>query len=97
MKKKALKYYVRPERGQEDIIGPTFGPFDEFIQLTYGDVRVGPNGESIGTYANGLYFFGKTFRPKNKETPIPVSMKNAHNCQKNWTGTGFSDVVIWAE
>jgi len=91
-----MKYFVRPEKGQEDVIGPTFGPFEEFIQMTYGGIRVGPNGESIGSYDNGLWFFGSTY-PGDKEVPIPCNFEKAYNCPKDYLNIGFTDVVIWAE
>ena len=34
-----MNLYVRFERGRDDIIGPTFGPYD-FVQLTYDELRV---------------------------------------------------------
>jgi hypothetical protein len=98
MAKKNLKYYVRPETGQDDVIGPTYGPFDEFIQLTYTEIRVGPDGATIGYHdeEDGLWHFPPTYRPQDRELPIPCNRSSAHNCPER-TLVGFSDVVIWAE
>lgn len=35
--------YVRFERGRDDVIGPTFGPFD-YVQLTYAGLRIPDDG-----------------------------------------------------
>lgn len=44
--------WVRFERGRNDVMGPTFGPF-AWVQHTYQDltVDVGPNGEANATLA----------------------------------------------
>lgn len=39
-----MSVYIRFERGRDDVIGPTYGPYD-FIQVTYGLVRASRNGE----------------------------------------------------
>jgi len=95
MAKKKLKYYLRPESGAVDQIGPVIGPFDEFIQLTYGEVRIGPNGETIGCHSpkDGMWYFDEKFLEK-----LNAKMCNyhdAHNCSDLLEG--FTDVVIWAE
>jgi hypothetical protein len=93
-----LKYFVRPECGSVDMIGPTFGPFNEFIQLTYGEVRVGPDGDIIGGRGDdGMWYFETNYRCKNEDKPVPMSLKEAHNCPEDLPNTPFSDVVIWAE
>lgn len=90
-------YFVRPETGCQDVFGPVLGPFDEYIQLTYGDIRVGPDGETIGCRnPQGMWVFNKTYRPKNKEIDVPCNTKDAHNCP-DFAAAEFSDVVIWAE
>lgn len=38
--------YIRFERGRHGIVGPIFGPF-EWVQLTYGHIRIGPEGEDF--------------------------------------------------
>lgn len=38
--------YVRFERGRDNVIGPTFGPFP-FVQVTYNVVRYGPEGKDL--------------------------------------------------
>jgi len=88
-----MKYFVRPEKRHKDIIGPTFGPFEDFIQITYGSLRSGPRGEPIGYCANGLWFFNPHVQPKG----FPCNYKSLHNCPKNCADIGFTDVVIWAK
>jgi hypothetical protein len=43
---------VRFECGQEDRWSEEYGPF-EFVQLTYGELRTGPDGESFAYYEKG--------------------------------------------
>ena len=47
-----MKTWVRFERGRDDIIGPTFGPYD-YVQLTYGTLRISPNGDDLAVKYNG--------------------------------------------
>jgi hypothetical protein len=47
--------FIRFEHGQDDRMSEVFGPF-EFVQLTYGSLRVGPDGDIFfATHANGLW------------------------------------------
>lgn len=46
------KVFVRFERGRDDVIGPTYGPYD-FVQVTYTELRTSPDGEALATYDNG--------------------------------------------
>lgn len=39
--------YFHMENGAEDRFSLTYGPF-EFVQLTYGELRIGPNGDPVG-------------------------------------------------
>ena len=39
------KLCFRPECGPENRFGHTYGPF-EFLQLTYGELRISPDGDS---------------------------------------------------
>ncbi len=41
--------YVRFECGQEDRVGEELGPFP-FVQLTYNELRFGPDGETLAVY-----------------------------------------------
>lgn len=43
------KQMIRFECGQEDRVGEDLGPF-EFLQMTYGDLRVGPTGDEVLAY-----------------------------------------------
>lgn len=92
-----MQYFVRPENGQKDQIGPTLGPFDDYIQLTYSHITVGPDGETIAYLEkNGLWYFTKTYLKNNVETPIPFDMEGAHRCPHFWESE-FSDVIIFAK
>jgi len=93
--KKDLKYFIRPESGAVDQIGPVIGPFKEFIQLTYGEIRIGPDGETIGGKDphDGMWHFDEHFL-ESINAQI-CNYAEAHNC---WgLEKGFTDVVIWAE
>lgn len=47
--------YIRFECGREDRFSDNHGPF-EFVQATYGTIRVGPDGErDIAHFADGLW------------------------------------------
>lgn len=41
-----IKLWVQFERGRDDVVGPTLGPFD-WVQVTYRGLRVAPDGEHI--------------------------------------------------
>ena len=41
--------YIRFERIRDGITGPQFGPF-AFVQLTYDELRIGPNGEPFARF-----------------------------------------------
>ena len=41
------QFYIRPETISEDRFGNEIGPFKHFIQLTYNDLRSGPDGDPI--------------------------------------------------
>jgi hypothetical protein len=42
--------FVRFERGRDEVMGPTFGPY-EFFQQTYGEFRVSPDGEPLACWS----------------------------------------------
>jgi len=44
--------FVRFERGRNDVMGPTFGPF-EFLQQTYEELRISPDGETLAYWDEG--------------------------------------------
>lgn len=41
--------YIRFETGQENRISQEYGPFP-FVQMTYGSLRVGPDGEDFAYF-----------------------------------------------
>jgi hypothetical protein len=45
---------VRFERGQNDNVSSVYGPFP-FVQLTYEELRVGPEGLTLAIYFNGWW------------------------------------------
>ena len=52
-----IRYYFRLECGSEDRMSPVYGPFPEFLQLTYGELRTGPNGDFAAQYATDGYWY----------------------------------------
>ena len=85
MKSIKPQLFFRPETGCEDRMGSTYGPF-EFVQLTYGELRIGPNGDPVMFFADGMWLFVPsnsqqiTFKPRKKDI------------KQEW-----SDIVIWAK
>jgi hypothetical protein len=89
--------YVRFERGRDDIIGPTFGPYD-FVQLTYEDFRAATqDGRDIrlGYYDQG-----------NDEWLIDASLEadqgrlnlsSCHNATEDPIKIWYSDVIVFSE
>lgn len=41
-----MQVFIRFERGRDDVIGPTYGPYD-FVQVTYSVIRADRDGEEI--------------------------------------------------
>jgi hypothetical protein len=76
-----LQYFARFERGCEDADPVTIGPFPDFIQLTYNDLRVGPDGDRVA-YMNG-----------DHEWKIDLGFAPTPEDAKAW----WSDVCVWAE
>ena len=60
--------FIRFERGRDDIIGPTYGPYD-FVQITYALIRASRDGEETE-----LAYFGRDrdWHLKDKEAPEQV-------------------------
>lgn len=48
-------FMIRFEHGQEDRISKEYGPFP-FVQLTYGELRTGPEGDPFAYYLEGAWF-----------------------------------------
>lgn len=45
-----MNTYLRFETGSEERVSVEYGPFP-FVQMTYGDLRVGPDGEEFAYYS----------------------------------------------
>lgn len=99
------KTYVRFERGRDDIVGPTFGPYD-FVQLTYRYLRaVTEGGQDIllGHYNAS----DNEWWPEGTEKNERVDFSSCHNV--NWQCEGedtegekaleiwYSDIIIYSE
>jgi hypothetical protein len=102
-----MKYFVRPETGAEDRFGPKIGPFNQFLQLTYGTLRVGPNGDEIARrHEDGLWYFEHLLRTSDYKPPgsaagyldvrLPADYAEANRCT-DVSKHGWTDIVIWAE
>lgn len=77
--------WVRFEKGREDKVGPTFGPFP-FAQLTYGTLRVGPNGDELAGIVLDCEHDGDWVLAQDAPAP---AIKSEHK-DINW-----SDAVIY--
>lgn len=82
-----MKYFVRPECGVENRWGPTLGPFDDFLQITYSTLRVGPDGDEIATFDVKL---GEWWFEKN----IHTTHYNPEYNNVDPTNRGFKDVPV---
>jgi hypothetical protein len=95
-----LSYWLRPECGREDRMGPDVGPFPDYVQLTYDLITTGPDGEIIGNQDGSDWRFVPSRNesgPRQGE-PLPTRRGRMHNCTlDNWHTMPWSDVVIWAE
>ena len=50
-----MAVYIRFEYGQQDRFSEKFGPY-EFVQVTYGSVRVGDDGDTfLAEFEEGLW------------------------------------------
>jgi hypothetical protein len=90
-----MKYFIRPERGHENLIGPTIGPIKNFVQLTYNTLLIGPDGEEIAYYEDGAWIILVANIQHLDITmdfgglcTIPPGDVNQHS---------WSDIIIWAE
>lgn len=73
--------YVRFERGRDEVIGPTLGPFD-WIQVTYNTLVRAPDGELLAELGKD----GDWHLNKDETTPIDSVERIAEP---------FSDFVIY--
>lgn len=89
-----MRYFIRPERGREDACGPVLGPFDEFVQLTYSELRVGPEGDWLAYQP-----FGDADWHFSADLDIPIADPSSMDgcTAEDWRSQGWSDLVIWAE
>lgn len=51
-----IGYFYRFERGAEDKWSEDIGPVPEFFQLTYEDLRIGPDGEIVAQFDGGYWY-----------------------------------------
>ncbi len=89
-----MNYFVRPETADGERIGPTIGPFHDFIGLIYDTVQVGPNGDEIAWLDDGYWRFKASFRTADykqvgsgcQDVPMPLDFTKAKGCKaENWT------------
>lgn len=77
-----IVYYARLECGCEDRVGPTLGPFPDYLELTYDNLRVGPEGEEIAQYCW-----------RGRETVEYSGWYAAIDDYQAW----YSDIILWGE
>ena len=89
-----MDLYVRFERGRDDIIGPTFGPY-EFVQLTYDQLRVGAEGETLAAFYGEdqeWVIDGRTSRMEQEAGRLDFSSWRG-DALKIW----YSDIIIFSK
>lgn len=64
---KRLGYFLRFECEMDNRFSHDIGPFEDFFQLTYHDLRVGPNGAFIAQHCNGWWYVWKEFGDMNEK------------------------------
>lgn len=74
------------ECGSEDRFSLTYGPF-EFVQLTYDSLRVGPDGDEVGYFKDGFWYFHPNIES--------LSGKNIFGGTPGTKDDRYSDVVIF--
>ncbi len=93
-----MNLYVRFERGRDDIIGPTFGPYD-FVQLTYEDLRVEVGDDSEIVLAQFIHS-DQEWRINDLSQVSELKAGRAdflcHNSERGPT-SWYSDVIIFPE
>ena len=86
-----MKHYVRFENGSQDVMGPTIGPFDNCIQLTYTSlqgVNNSGNNVDIAYCDDGMWTLeGHKVIPPDLFTGGP---------EKDRDEVAFSDVIIFS-
>lgn len=82
----AHRLYFRPETGCEDRFGKTYGPY-EYLQLTYGELRISPNGDSAMGFVDNRW----QFAPAGEEVGHGLGViAHPDDVDKKWT-----DIVIF--
>ncbi len=93
-----MNLYVRFERGRDDIIGPTFGPYD-FAQLTYDELRVDVGDDSDIVLAR-FSMDDQEWRINDQAQVRELKAGRAdflcHNSERGPT-SWYSDVIIFPE
>ena len=88
-----MKYYARFERPRDDAYPILLGPFSDFLQLTYGDLRIGSDGATIAQFDAGAddWFITDSALPAstldgNESKPAVIDINEP-----------WSDIIIYAE
>jgi hypothetical protein len=88
-----IVHYIRPEFGAEDRIGPTIGPFpDGWLQLTYGELRIAPDGDVLASINKDLEWEFESIEPDILDYSMILGIPEG----KNWNDLPWSDLVLIA-
>lgn len=96
----SMGFFVRPECGFDDRWGPTLGPFPDWLQVTYRELRIEPDGDTIAWLGDdGLWYFADTYRVSNTVSEsIPADFTDSFGLNgRCWYELGWSDFVIWSK
>jgi hypothetical protein len=103
-----MSLFVRFERGRDNVVGPTMGPFP-FVQLTYEELRIGPSGDLVAMVERGLGTLpiAETNGHARRRTVAVVVMDGdwiiggpgldhpACEPARAFVGGAFTDIIIW--
>jgi hypothetical protein len=83
-----MRFYFRPECGREGRMGPDIGPFDSYLQLTYGELTCEPEDSTDNVVAAWDQTMGDWFL--NRNNPTVKRCTKARDGKLPW-----SDLVIF--
>jgi hypothetical protein len=86
-----IGYFFRPSCGSEDRTGPDIGPFPDYFELTYDELRVGPDGGSVAAF----YHHGDPHNPLRNLDGQKVSGWSVYEPYGDGK-TFWSDLVMYA-
>lgn len=88
-----IVYYIRPSI-PNGVVGPVFGPFQNYVILENDVLITGTDGGAIAYRgADQTWHFSAEYRIGNKMIKLPIT-NQAHTCP-DFTKAKFTGIVIW--